>query len=180
MCRRDPSTKKRHVQRHHPGRTVNEIQIYNFECHGSDLEQARQLYYKNINNSARCSEVPIAQKLISADATQSCVTPFKTTNEQFHTTSNKISKDDPNTVFGESNNTLCDKDKSNPVQTDLASLSIKVDQLIGTVKELEVSSFGPKDGKPVLRQAAMDFQVQNVDDWKDIKNIDLIDKIPVI
>ena len=56
-----------------------------------------------------------------------------------------------------------------------------MDQLIETVKELKVSSLGPKDGKPVLRQAAMDFQVQNVDDWKDIKNIiDLVDKIPVI
>ena len=75
------------------------------------------------------------------------------------------------TVFDESNDTLCDKNNVNPVQTDLASLSIKVDQLIETVKELKVSSFGPKDGKPVLRQAAMDFQVQNVDDWKDIKNI---------
>ena len=121
MCRRDPSTNKRHVQRHHPGRTVNEIQIHDFECHGSDLEQAHQLYHKSTNNSARCSEVHIAQKLISTDATQCCVTPFKTTNKQFHTTSNKISKDVPNTVFVESNNTLCHKDNSNPVQTDLAS-----------------------------------------------------------
>ena len=83
---------------------MNEIQIYNFECHGSDVEQACQLYM-SIKNSARCSEVSIAQKLISADAAQRCVAHFKTTNRQFHTTYNKISKDAPNAVFSESNNT---------------------------------------------------------------------------
>ena len=68
----------------------------------------------------------------------------KQQNEQFHTTSNKISKDVPNTVFSESNNTSCDKDNSNPVQTDLTSLSIKVDQLIETVERTEGLKFWAK------------------------------------
>ena len=65
---------------------------------------------------------------MSADATQRCVTHFKTTNRQFHTTYNKISKGALNAVFRESNNTISNKGNPNPVQIDLASLSIfKVD-----------------------------------------------------
>ena len=37
MSRRDNHTKERHITRRHPGLTISEIEIYNFECFGKIL-----------------------------------------------------------------------------------------------------------------------------------------------
>ena len=44
MSRRDNHTKERHLKRCHPGLTMGEIEIYNFECFGKDLSDAKKKY----------------------------------------------------------------------------------------------------------------------------------------
>ena len=170
MSRRDLSTKERHVKRRHPGSTLNKIKIFNFESHGSDLENACQLYFKcsSTKSSKKDCKVPINQRLISSDFTQSNVMISKTlqkhSNSKPLTDTYKQSSVVCNTA-DKRNEHLDPEGDLNANQTDLATLNSKLDHLIETVKDLKLT----EDSKPVLRQSVLDFQC--VSYWKDIKNI---------
>ena len=47
MSRRDNHTKERHLRRRHPGLTIGEIEVFNFECFGKDIGDAKESTWKH-------------------------------------------------------------------------------------------------------------------------------------
>ena len=52
MSRRDNHTKERHLRRRHPGLTISEVEIYNFECFWKDLSDAATSKRKSVQQTS--------------------------------------------------------------------------------------------------------------------------------
>lgn len=199
MSRRDSHTKNRHLKRRHPGSTLNNIEIFNFESHGGDLEKARQMYYASSKNNATQTGPKVSgQMLIHSStskktshffaSTQSNSVSTSKSHEQYQPTkpndSIPIIEDASNPeshLLDKPDGKHCDVSKPKDVHEGLVSLNSKVDKLMETVKELKLTSSTPTVRKPIPRQSQLNLQFQNSDDWKDIKNIiDLTRNVPEV
>ena len=72
MSRRDNHTKERHLIRRHPGLTINKIEIYNFECIGKEMNEAKQKYLET--QESKGESAPAIRKSVKKRPSQRLIT----------------------------------------------------------------------------------------------------------
>ncbi len=55
LSRRDNYTKERHLKRRHPSKTLNNVQIFGFECYRTDINEAKEKYENSLKGNDKSS-----------------------------------------------------------------------------------------------------------------------------